>query len=221
MFRSILLTATVAGSAAALVLTLAQVLWISPLILEAETYEEAAATPDQPEHPAWQPENGWPRTLATTLANTALGLGYGLILTGLYALRPPVNAVQGLAWGLAGFAVFFASPGLGLPPELPGSAVAELSLRQHWWLGTALATAAGLGLLLLQTRPTLRAIGLLAFAIPHLYGAPHPAISGSVAPDALLTQFRLATLAANALFWLLLGGLSAAMFQRMIREETR
>ncbi|CAI8732028.1 protein of unknown function [Methylocaldum szegediense] len=34
---------------------------------------------------------------ATALANTALGLGYGLILMGFYALRPPVGAVQDLS----------------------------------------------------------------------------------------------------------------------------
>ena len=58
-------------------------------------------------------------------------------------------------------------------------------------------------------------IGLLLLAVPHLIGAPHPALPQSLAPEALQTQFRLITIGTNALFWLLLGGLSAAAFKRL------
>jgi cobalt transporter subunit CbtA len=218
-------SAVLAGLLAASALTLTQALWVTPLILQAEVYEDAAdaIAPAPAEHhddaEAWQPENGWPRLVATAAGNGILGIGYGLILTGLYAWRRPSGAAQGLAWGLAGYAVFFAAPGLGLPPELPGSAAAELTARQSWWLATAAGTSIGLGLLCLQPRWPLRAAGGLLLAAPHLIGAPQPAVTGSLAPEDLQTRFRLATLLCNALFWSLLGVFSAAAFRRFHRVE--
>lgn len=217
VFKRIVLAAALAGCFAALALSVAQALWVTPLILQAETYEEAASVDLAHAHDeaaAWQPEDGWQRLFATSISNSAMGIGYALILMGLYLLRRPAGVIQGLAWGLAGYTVFFAVPSLGLPPELPGTTTANLLGRQYWWLGTAAVTALGLGLLFLQTRRLLQALGLLLLAIPHLIGAPGLAESVSLAPDALQTQFRIATLASNALFWLLLGLLSSAAFRR-------
>ena len=104
-------------------------------------------------------------------------------------------------------------------PDLPGTETAELSARQHWWPGTVLATAAGLGLLFLQANGLLRAWGLALLVLPHWLGAPQPAIAASLAPEALQTQFRLATLVSHAVFWLLLGMLSAYAFQRCTHDE--
>ena len=184
MFRALGFSALLAGLSAAFVLTLTQVLWVTPLILRAEAYEAAAVAgaPDRAEHPeegreagAALPRYDWPRVLATAAGNAILGIGYGLILTGLYAWRRPKGLAQGLAWGLAGFAAFFAAPSLGLPPELPGDLAAELGARQSWWLATALCTAGGLGLAILEERRPLRLLGGLLLALPHLIGAPHPA----------------------------------------------
>jgi cobalt transporter subunit CbtA len=147
-----------------------------------------------------------------------MGTGFALMLCGMYALRQPSGAIHGLLWGLAGYVVFFAAPSAGLPPDLPGTAAAELSARQHWWLGAAAATALGLGLIFLQARKLYKMIGILLLAVPHLIGAPHPALPQSLAPETLQTQFRLITIGTNALFWLLLGGLSAAAFRRFPRR---
>jgi len=100
-----------------------------------------------------------------------------------------------------------------LPPELPATAAAELLTRQAWWLATVFATAIGLSLLFLQTNKILRVAGLLLLAAPHLIGAPQPEVPSSLSPEELQSQFRYATAWTNALFWLLLGGLSAALFQ--------
>src|ERR1700745_2045609 len=59
----------------------------------------------------------------------------------------------GLFWGLAGFATFTLAPGLGLPPELPGTEAAPLLQRQLWWVTTAAATGGGMALLALTLRP--------------------------------------------------------------------
>ncbi len=227
MFNRILLSAIIAGILAALALTVAQSAWITPLIQQAETYEDAgkgntgghemhsASALEHHYEQAWQPEDGWMRTLATGVSNTAMGVGFALILCGMYALRQPSGATQGLLWGLAGYVIFFAAPSVGLPPDLPGTAAAELTARQYWWLGTAASTALGLGLIFLQGRKPYKIIGLLLLAVPHLIGAPHPALPQSLAPEALQTQFRLITIGTNALFWLLLGVLSALAFRRL------
>lgn len=218
MFNRILLAALLAGSLAALVLTVAQALWVTPLILQAEVYENAAVHDhEQAETGAWQPETEEQRRYATGLGNAVMAMGYALILVGLYMLRRPANALQGLAWGWAGFTVFFLAPSLGLPPELPGTASAELLSRQHWWLSTVAATALGLGLLFLQQHRPWQGLGVLLLAAPHLIGAPQIADPISLAPEALQAQFRLLTLACNALFWLLLGLLSTVAFRRFCR----
>lgn len=229
MFNRIFLPAALAGVLSALVLTLAQHIWVTPLILQAETYEDAAqanveahethhaAMGEHHHEEAWQPENGWQRTLSSAASNSVMGIGFALILCGMYTLRQPSGAAQGIGWGLAGYFIFFAAPAIGLPPDLPGTAAAELAARQHWWLGTAVATAAGLGLIFLQPRKAYKVVGVLALAIPHLIGAPHPALPLSLAPETLQTQFRLATIFINAVFWLLLGVISAAAFRYFSR----
>ena len=96
----------------------------------------------------WEPEEGLQRNAFTVAANILTAIGFALLLTGVYAIRGrQVMWREGLLWGLAGFVVFTAAPGLGLPPELPGMAVAELTARQTWWIATAAATAGGLCLL--------------------------------------------------------------------------
>lgn len=244
MIRDMILSSVIAGVLAALALTLIQALWVTPLILEAETFEQSAApmtTPPQETHPpsdgahaehhhdanghhhhgdAWAPEDGWQRTLATAVSNSLLGIGFALMLTGIYALRRPQGVIQGMAWGLAGFIVFFASPSLGLPPELPGTEAASLTDRQVWWLATAASTAVGLAFLFLQKRWAVRLLALPLLLAPHVLGAPHPAIAYSTAPEELQQSFRIATLIVNAAFWVLLGALSALVYQRFTREVT-
>lgn len=215
MFYRSTLCAALAGVAAALLLTLAQAVWLTPLILQAETYEQAAEHSAAAEaHGAWQPEDGWQRSLSTAVGNGVLGVGYGLMLVGLYRWRRPSGMEQGLLWGIAGYAAFFLLPGLGLPPELPGTAAAALSARQYWWLGTALASSVGLGLLFLQCRWSWRGAGLLLLAVPHAIGAPQPGWPASLAPEALQSQFYQASLLCNALFWAMLGAVSAGLFAR-------
>lgn len=232
MFNRILLSAFIAGVLAALVLTMAQHVWVTPLILQAETYEDAAqanveerethhaAMGDHHHEPAWQPENGWQRTLSSAVSNSVMGIGFALILCGMYTLHQPSGVAQGLGWGLAGYFIFFAAPAIGLLPDLPGTAAAELVARQRWWLGTAAATAVGLGLIFLQSSKSFKVAGVLLLALPHLIGAPHPAIPLSLSPETLQTQFRLTTIFINALFWLMLGVLSAVTFRYLSRQPS-
>ncbi|WP_263263365.1 CbtA family protein [Pseudomonas sp. RIT-PI-S] len=225
MISRIARTAGFAGLFAALLLTLMQSLWLTPLILQAETYETAAAsTPHEhaagEEHAheheaaAWEPEDGWQRVLSTTGGNLVVAVGFALMLAGLYTLRAPGRTAEGLLWGLAGYAVFTLAPTLGLPPELPGTAAADLASRQIWWIGTAASTAVALALLVFARGWPLKVAGAALLVIPHLIGAPQPPMHESLAPEALEGQFRWAAQSINVVFWLALGLASAWLFRR-------
>ncbi len=230
MIKRIAQTAGFAGLIAALVLTLLQSLWVTPLILQAETYESAepaaqvehdhahggAAVAHTHEHSddAWAPEDGWQRTLSTAGSNLVVAVGFALILAGLFSLRGPKRSWQGLLWGLGGFATFALAPSLGLPPELPGTAAADLAQRQTWWIGTAASTAAGLALIAFGRHWALRVIGIVVLAIPHVIGAPQPDVHSSLAPEALGHEFIAASLITNAAFWMVLGWAAAWLYQR-------
>lgn len=224
MFQRIAFSAGVAGLLAALLLSCLQSLWLTPLILQAETYEVQTAAPVTTEHhehseAAWAPADGWPRTLSTFGGNLVVAVGFGLVLAGLFNLRAPNRTYQGLLWGLAGYAIFCLAPSLGLPPELPGTAAADLTLRQAWWLGTAGATAAALALLVFARHPGFKIAALGLLVIPHLLGAPQPVVHASLAPEELQRHFQIAVLASNLPFWLLLGLACSWLFRRQAPQD--
>ena len=222
MIKRIAQTAGFTGLLAALLLTLLQSVWVAPLILQAETYEKSpTAMVHEHEHDeeAWEPENGWQRVLSTTGGNLVVAVGFALMLAGLYTLRAPNRTSQGLIWGLAGYATFCLAPTLGLPPELPGTAAADLLQRQIWWVGTAASTAVALALLVLGRHWALKLLGVVIVVIPHVIGAPQPQTYSSLAPEELETQFRMASQLTNAVFWLALGLISAWLFRRKTNDH--
>ena len=225
MIKRIAQTAGFTGLLAALLLTLLQSFWVAPLILQAETFENAPATTEVHEHAAgaaahshdaeaWGPENGWQRVLSTTGGNLVVAVGFALMLAGLYTLRAPTRTAQGLLWGLAGYATFVLAPTLGLPPELPGTAAADLAQRQIWWIGTAASTAAGIALIVFGRNWLLKILGVAILAVPHVMGAPQPEVHSMLAPEALEAQFKIASQLTNVAFWLALGLISAWLFRR-------
>lgn len=158
----------------------------------------------------WSPE-GQLRHALTVLFNIAAGLGFGLILNALARLRAlsvgaTFTATEGVLWGIAGFAAFALAPALGLPPELPGMAAGELVYRQLWWVATALCSAGAIALWVF-VGGAWRAIAVLLAVVPHLVGAPHAHEHGAV-PGELGAAFAAASLAASAVFWVVLGGVS-------------
>lgn len=225
MIKRIAQTAGFTGLLAALVLTLLQSFWVAPLILEAETFEKPAPTQTHdhadsamPAHShdaeAWEPEDGWQRVLSTTGGNLVVAVGFALMLAGLYTLRSPTRTSQGLLWGVAGYATFCLAPTLGLPPELPGTAAADLLQRQIWWVGTAASTVVAIALVVFGKHWALKVLGIVIVVIPHIMGAPQPLVHSSLAPEALESQFKIASQLTNFAFWLALGVISAWLFRR-------
>jgi cobalt transporter subunit CbtA len=223
VLRRILWAALLAGIVAGCFVTLVQAAKVTPLILAAEIYETAAATGHEHEHAAaaaWEPGEGLERTLFTLLANVLVGIGFGLLLSGAFALRQGlggqgVDARSGVLWGLGGFAAFALAPALGLPPELPGSLAGDLAARQAWWIATAAATAAGLALIAFAPRPAWKLAGGAALVLPHAIGAPTAPHLGGAAPPELAAAFAAASLVAAASFWIVLGGVGGWLFARL------
>jgi cobalt transporter subunit CbtA len=232
VFRSIVFAAALAGLIVGVVISIAQFFGTVPLIQQSEVYErKAAASPaahehagaakDQAHETEWEPEEGFQRNAFTVGANILTAIGFALLLTGVFAIRGRhVTWREGLLWGLAGFVVFTAAPGLGLPPELPGMPVADLTARQTWWIATAAATAGGLGLLAFRAAAWSAVLGLALIALPHLIGAPLAPESHSAVPAALSHRFVVVVTLTSLLFWALLGVAASVAFERISRPQS-
>jgi cobalt transporter subunit CbtA len=243
MFRRLFIAAASAGLLSGLFVTLIHQVTTVPVILAAEVFEKAAeeqapaadaATPaantttTEESHEAhdhdhgaaeWEPEDGFERNAYTVLADLLTGVGFALLLIAGFAVSGrAVDWRQGVYWGLAGFTVFILAPGLGLPPEVPGTAAADLTARQVWWVATAALTAGGLALLFYvrEPKPLWVALALALIVAPQAIGAPQPAEYASAAPEALAHRFIVATMIASLLFWAVLGALSGYFYKRFV-----
>ena len=96
MLRSILIAALLAGTIAGALFTGIQQLHVTPLILQAETFEtppsEAPATAQHAdghthEHgEAWAPEGGGERFAYTLLSNVLAGIGFAMLIAAAISL---------------------------------------------------------------------------------------------------------------------------------------
>lgn len=214
LFRGLIFAAVCAGLVAGAGLTLLHFLVTSPLIAQAETYEVAAPATAHPQAADHQnhtqdPAVGddfWHRAALTGLADLSAGIGYALLLcAGLVLRGGGISLWGGLLWGLAGFVSFSLAPALGLPPELPGTAVPAIVPRQIWWLVTAAATAGGFALLAFKRPIVWAACGIALAVAPHVIGAPRLAQHASLVPEELIRLFVAGAMASNLVFWVLLG----------------
>jgi cobalt transporter subunit CbtA len=217
-FRKLMLAVFGSGTLAGLVLFALQHFTVVPLIQTAETYEAAgqeahSGAPHEDE--GWQPAEGWERTSFTALTTVLTGIGFAAMLFGVMALAgKTINTRHGALWGLAAFASFSLAPALGLPPQPPGVAVADLHQRQLWWAGTVIATAVGVWLVAGQRRNwLLRACGAACLLLPHLIGAPVATGPNSV-PAELVRRFTIASVVTTGIFWLLAGTIGGLIYSR-------
>jgi cobalt transporter subunit CbtA len=116
-------------------------------------------------------------------------------------------------FGLAAFAATQLMPAMGLSPELPGAAAADLSARQTWWMATVAGTLAGLALIA-WGNPAVKVAGAVLIAAPHIWGAPHPAEFEGVVPPELSALFAARVLVVGALGWAALGVLAGHFWSR-------
>ncbi len=213
--RRLLTVALLAGAVSGLVSFAVQRAIVFPLIARAEVYEETShpARLQSDEH-EWQPAEGVERAAYTAIATVVTGVGYAALLLGASAaLDFDLDVKRGIIAGAIAFVCLSLAPAVGLPPQPPGGAVADLHSRQVWWLGTVVATATGLWLLGASRKWPSAMVGVICLLTPHLIGAPQADEIG-VVPVALARQFAIASLATSGAFWLLVGASSGYGMKR-------
>ena len=244
MFRKILCIACIAGIVTGLLLTVIQLLEVTPLIVAAETYESrteavqsdrlslqkssgADYSPDSANHPhasgyvhshgAWKPSKPLIRAFWTAVANIGTSFGFALLIVAILAWRGRADWLQGLLWGTAGFVVFFLNPSLGIPPEIPGTDTIALVDRQLWWMGSVAVSALAIAVLILTKSWLTKGGGMVLLLVPYLIGSPHPGGYSGSAPAELAQSFVTAVTITNAVYWLALGLISAITYQYIVR----
>lgn len=243
VFRNVVFIAAISGLLAGVVLAALQTYATVPLILKAETFENAGgghehatapaagteatapaanvqAVPAAEEEEAWAPADGFERFAYSALANIVSGIAFALILVAVSEFAGGIaNWRQGVFWGFAGFAVFTLAPGLGLPPELPAMPAADLGARQIWWTMTVVATSAGLALIAFRQSLPLALLGVVLIVAPHLIGAPQPDSHDSPIPADLHHSFVVAVTITNLVFWVVLGAVAGLVRSRFMGSQ--
>jgi len=142
IFQRIVYSALLVGVLSGLILGLLHHWGTTPLILQAEQFESNAghhgttlADHEHQESAPWMPEDGLERLFWTGISDILMAIGFALLLLSLMALSsgPGRNVPdwrKGLVWGAAAWLVLFATPSLGLPPQIPGVDAAPLQQRQ-------------------------------------------------------------------------------------------
>lgn len=185
---------------------------------DATAADDTAGAMEGHAHPATGGEDSTFKRNALTVAFTALiYAAYGILLAAGFALAEHfgirITAREGILWGLAGFATFQLAPAMGLAPELPGTVGADLGARQVWWLGTVLATATGIALLVYGRTVVTAMIGGALLAAPHVIGAPHLDTFYGTAPPELGAAFAANVLGVGFATWAVLGWLAGRLWQ--------
>ena len=174
----------------------------------------ASGASPEAETQEWAPADGIERTFYTSIATIGASFGFALmLLSAMFLTGSQITARTGLAWGAAAFVATGLAPALGLSPELPGSAAAELAARQYWWIGTVIATAIGLFLALRISTPIAIAAGLVLLIAPHVIGAPHPHEYTSGVPSELSGHFAASSLVVHAVMWTVVGVVAGYVWQ--------
>lgn len=217
MFRNLFTAAVLAALLAGILFSVVQQNRLSPLIYAAESLEGASAANEPHVHDGtavshshdedeWMPQDGAERVAYTVLANILAAAGYALVVGAVSLIVGlPITATNGVLWGIGGFATFTLAPAFGMPPVLPGMAIADTVARQVWWWGAALATGAGILAYAKWRTPWALAIAAVLIAIPHVVGAPQHPDEATAVPANLAANFAASVLFANAAMWTVLG----------------
>ena len=234
MLKKLIVSALAAGFGAGLILAVLQITLLSPLILDAENYESGrkfhyagVVTEIAPDHndghdamahaaeaanaaTADAPTESWAsRSARTALSTTLTELGFAFVLIAGFGLAArsgiEITARSGVLWGLAGFGAVVLAPSLGLPPELPASAAAPLHARQLWWVGTVIASTAGIAAIAFGKNWAIWGAGIVLLALPHIIGAPMPEAYGGVVPPEMQGEFVGLSIGVSAISWAMLG----------------
>lgn len=221
MFQKIVTSALIAGFAAGVFAAVLQLLFVQPVLLHAELFEDgtlshfgSGATPvDSSRDSLFEPV----RDGLTIAFSGLIYVGYAFVLIAAMIAASErghlLDARAGMIWGVAGFVAVQLAPAFGLAPELPGMASADLTERQIWWFATVSATAIGLWLLAFGRTWAMWGAAIILIAAPHIIGAPQPEAFTGPAPPELGATFASRSLGVGLAAWCLLGLLTAAVWR--------
>ena len=103
---------------------------------------------------------------------------------------------------------------MGLAPELPGSAAADLAARQVWWWSTVVATGLGIALMAYGRSLVSTLAGAALIAAPHVVGAPMLDAYYGYAPTEVGAAFSARVLGVGLAVWVALGWLAGRQWDR-------
>lgn len=221
MLKRILAAGLVGGIAGGIVVGAIESVTTVPMIIHAEAFEEIAATgltflAHAPGEHAHGGEEGGMRLILTFLATIAVAVGYAwMLLAVMYAKGSEITMKSVIPFAIAGFFATGLAPALGLAPELPGAAAADLEARQIWWAFTALATAIGIGAIYFGRSLPWAVGGLVLIVLPHVVGAPQPDGMASDVPAELAAHFASTSLVIHALIWIVPAAIAGYAMSRM------
>ncbi|EPG73598.1 putative cobalt transporter subunit CbtA [Leptospira fainei serovar Hurstbridge str. BUT 6] len=231
---------------------LAGILWgllflffTSPLIWEAETYEEKGShhhiqeTLHSRNHAVGQfdlKENLKLQLIPTVVGCVLLGGAFGMISSLFLGVgfsfgflsrnffQSPIRSA--FLTALVGFLIFHGIPSIGNPPELPGGNGSEESFasRQLWWIQSVACSFTGVLIyLIISSGKSARIVKVFGFLIglsvaflPFLNLINTEALNSPV-PIELRSRFIYYSLTINFIFWL---SLSMQVFLRLAKDKT-
>lgn len=213
MFSRILTSALIAGAAAGLVAALLQLVFLQPVLLHAELFEEGILQHFGPapmsEVAVDLPGFDAQRDLLSVAFSMLIYAGFGLMMVAAMNLAEYTGAVisarTGIIWGVAGFVAVHLAPGFSLPPEVPGVAAADITARQIWWFSTVGAAIVALWLLAFVKSPVAWVVSAVLFLVPHIIGAPMSEIMTGPAPTELGSLYAARAFGVNLTGWVVLG----------------
>ena len=219
MITRVLAAGVVGGIVTGLVVAALQHVTTTPLILTAEVYEAAQHVHQHAAEAAAPVTDALRRTATTSVSTIAVSMGYALILlAAMLVSGDRITPRRAALWGACAFAATGLATGMGLAPQLPGAAETDLAGRQLWWAATAAATGAGLYALLRVDDHMAQLVGLVLLIAPHLF-TPTPATPESTVPAELAARFAAASLAVQAVSWILAGALAGMAFRALTQDE--
>lgn len=213
MFSRILTSALIAGAAAGLIAALLQLVFLQPVLLHAELFEQGILNHFGPapmsemavELPGFDPQ----RDLLSIAFSMLIFAGFGLMMVAAMTLAEGSGAVisarTGLIWGVAGFVAVHLAPGFSLSPEVPGVAAADITARQIWWFSTVGSAIVALWLMAFGKSPVAWGITVLLLLAPHVIGAPMADIMTGSAPTELGSLYTARAYGVNLAGWVVLG----------------
>ena len=221
MVSRLLTSALFAGAATGLIAASLQLVFVQPVLLEAELYESGQLVHFGGQTMSARPDPGGinpVRDTLTAIFTMLIYTGYALILVAAMALAEArgarITARTGIVWGLAGFGAAQLAPGFSLAPELPGVAAADLTMRQIWWFATVGMAAVGIWLVAFGRSWAAWAAAIALLLAPHLVGAPEPGTFTGPVPTELGTLFAARALGVGAAAWIALGCFAGFFWQR-------